>query len=120
MRENIAVFTAERQDTSSNITAAARHVNTELIIMPGVPASIHLPSSADARDEHSDMAVSQMPRDDNYGIGVTSPGSCMNPVIRRQTCLCAAPQGLTDMEASSQLKQNRQINRDGRNFLKVY
>lgn len=100
----MAVFMAERQDTGSNITAAAHHVNTELIITPWVPASIHLLPSADARHKRSDARVSQMQRDDNYGFGVTSPGSCMYPVIRGQTCLCAASQGLSDMEASSQLK----------------
>lgn len=59
VRENTAVLTAERQDTGSNINAAARHVNTELIITPGGAASMHLRWSADARHERSDTAVSQ-------------------------------------------------------------
>lgn len=117
VRENTAVFTAERRYTGSNINVASRRVNTELIITPGRPASMHLRSSADARHERSDTAVSQ----DAEGSWLWVRGDItwklyMNPVIRRQTCPCAVPQGLSDMETSSRLKQNRRVNRGRRNF----
>lgn len=117
VRENTAVFTAERRDAGSNINAAARHVNTELIITPGVAASMHRRSSADARHERSDTAVSQdAERSWLWVRGDITWKLHMNLERRKQTCLCAVPQGLSDMETWSQFKQSRQINRDRRSF----
>lgn len=79
---------------------------------------MHLRPSADARHKRSDTAVSQdAERSWLWVRGDITWKSYMNPVIRRQTCLCAVPQGLSDMETSSQLKQNRKINRGRAKFL---
>lgn len=94
VRENTAVFTAEQQDVGLNIDAAAHHVNTELIITPRMPASMHLHSSADARHERSDAAVSQDAERSWLWVWVDITWKLyMNPVIKGQTCLRALPQG---------------------------